>query len=427
MGRFVFLIIVLCFYTGSWGQDISLAFKGLGVVSSVDRVEVANLDNGSTLNISGLDILQLVVLPDYNPDDVRSLTPVVVRPEMRLGSCEIELSLLQSGVVEIEVLNATGIRMLHEHFHLADGDHIFHIKGMKTGAHRIIITTPNQEHSQWIMSGNNKPKTDVVSQYIKGSGATRLVSYNMPTGKSVTMPYRRGQRLLLKATTGSYESVVVLVPGHDQIVEFRFAPCIDADGNRYSVVNIGNQLWMAENLKTTRFSDGSPILYIEKEMEWRENAEPAFCWYDNNESYRDWYGGLYNWYVVESGNVCPQGWRMPDDADWYEFEIFIDSTIQIHTALGWRGSHGGASLKASSGWSDGQNGFNAFGFTALPAGRRGHNGHFNSGGQYAYWWTATMDTEGKHSWSRYILPNYEFFYRGSFLHNYGFSIRCIME
>lgn len=406
-------------------RDISLVFRGAGASVPIDRVEVVNLHNGTTLTLSGLDILNLKVVADSLADALNPERPLTIRPNMQAGTCEIVLNLSQNGAVQVEVLNANASLLCKSNFHMKAGEHTLKVSGMQTGAHRIIVTTPNREHSHWVMSGNNSRNAKVSAEYLQGAGAVPLATYDMPLGKSISMPYRMGERLLLKASAGTLQSVTVVVPHIDGAVDFRFAPCRDADGNNYPVVSIGKQLWMGENLKTTRFNNGSPIELIVKESDWRENSSPAYCWYDNNDQLKDWYGALYNWPVIASGNICPDGWRVPTDADWYDFEVLIDSEIQIHTALGWRGSQGGASLKASSGWTGGQSGFNSFGFTALPAGRRGHSGHFNSEGQYAYWWTASDTKNGMEAWARYLLPNYDYFYRGSFNPNYGFSIRCI--
>jgi hypothetical protein len=88
----------------------------------------------------------------------------------------------------------------------------------------------------------------------------------------------------------------------------------DIDGNIYKTVIIGNQIWMAENLRTTRLNDGKQILYVTDKLAWSQLNIPAYCW-DNNigsENNRQ-YGALYNWYTVETGRLCPNGWHVPSD------------------------------------------------------------------------------------------------------------------
>ena len=89
----------------------------------------------------------------------------------------------------------------------------------------------------------------------------------------------------------------------------------DVDGNIYNTVKIGNQVWMAENLKTTKFNDGTPIPQVIDSIAWSNLTTPGFCWYNNDEtSYKNIYGALYNEYVTDimDKDVCPTGWDLPD-------------------------------------------------------------------------------------------------------------------
>jgi hypothetical protein len=92
---------------------------------------------------------------------------------------------------------------------------------------------------------------------------------------------------------------------------------VDIDNNTYKTVKVGKQLWMAENLKTTKYNDGTAIPLINNGSEWEKLAQPAFCWYDNDEkNNKNQYGGLYNWYAVETGKLCPVGWHVPSNKVW---------------------------------------------------------------------------------------------------------------
>lgn len=89
----------------------------------------------------------------------------------------------------------------------------------------------------------------------------------------------------------------------------------DVDDNVYGTVLIGNQRWMVENLKTTRLNDRTAIQNVTNNTEWANLETPGYCWYDNDEdTYKEPYGALYNWYVVETGNLAPAGWHIPSDA-----------------------------------------------------------------------------------------------------------------
>lgn len=90
----------------------------------------------------------------------------------------------------------------------------------------------------------------------------------------------------------------------------------DIDGNVYNTVEIGTQQWMAENLKVTS-NEGTAIPLVTDGIGWNNLTTPGYCWYNNdNTTYGDVYGALYNWYGVNAGNFCPVGWHVPTDAEW---------------------------------------------------------------------------------------------------------------
>lgn len=98
----------------------------------------------------------------------------------------------------------------------------------------------------------------------------------------------------------------------------------DVDGNIYLTVVIGDQEWMMENLKTTHYNDGTPITNMVDATGWRNIDEPAYVWYENNSSYEESYGALYNWHAVgDPKGLCPDGWRVATDEDWKELELLL--------------------------------------------------------------------------------------------------------
>ena len=91
----------------------------------------------------------------------------------------------------------------------------------------------------------------------------------------------------------------------------------DKDRNVYKTVIIGTQVWMAENLKTTKYKDGTAIPLVTDGNAWAALSTPGYCWYNNDAAtYEDTYGVLYNWYTVNTGKLCPTGWHVPSDAEW---------------------------------------------------------------------------------------------------------------
>jgi uncharacterized protein (TIGR02145 family) len=203
---------------------------------------------------------------------------------------------------------------------------------------------------------------------------------------------------------------------------------MDNDGNVYKTIIIGNYRWMAENLKSTTYKDGKEIPNVTEQSAWQNLSSGAFCWYNNNESYADTFGLLYNWYAVNTGNLCPFGWRVPTDEEWKYLEGYTDSRYGIGDPVwdkpGLRGENAGQRLKASSGWRSGVNGTDDFGFSALPGGE--HLSRFYAAGSSGFWWSSTQASASS-SWYRSMIYAFEYVSRDSHPKQMGFSVRCITD
>lgn len=211
----------------------------------------------------------------------------------------------------------------------------------------------------------------------------------------------------------------------------------DADGNKYNTVKIGNQVWMVENLKTTKYNDGTEILNVTSDTQWANLTTGAYCNYDNLESNAEIYGRLYNWYAVNTGKLAPAGWHVPTDDDWTILENYLiangynyDGTLDEDKIA--------KSLCAKTNWelSDeaGTPGAapennNSSGFTALPGGGRYGSGGFDGIGQDGNWWSST-EYGGFTAYSRYLGYNHEALGRSisfSYLKESGFSVRLVRD
>jgi uncharacterized protein (TIGR02145 family) len=155
----------------------------------------------------------------------------------------------------------------------------------------------------------------------------------------------------------------------------------DIDGNTYATVQIGSQFWMKENLKVTKLNNGEPIIYHNQPNSY--NTQAAYCWYENNKANRNVYGALYNWRAVESGNLCPQGWHISTEEDWWELFNFLGSIGEAGPKL----KEIGTGL-----WNQGSVGNNNSGFNALPGGYRVNANFFNKG-NHASFWTSRREKE----------------------------------
>lgn len=201
----------------------------------------------------------------------------------------------------------------------------------------------------------------------------------------------------------------------------------DQDGNVYKTVKIGNQWWMAENLKVTHYRNGDPIPNVTVRSEWENLSTGARCAHDNNDNNIATYGLLYNWYAVDdSRNIAPAGWHVPTDEEWKELEMHLGMSQSDADGTGWRGTDEGSKLKATSGWYNNGNGTNISGFTALPGGYRNYYGTFYRIGKYGYWWSATARYSNS-AWHRYLGYDSSVVDRSSGGKKYGYSVRLVRD
>jgi uncharacterized protein (TIGR02145 family) len=201
----------------------------------------------------------------------------------------------------------------------------------------------------------------------------------------------------------------------------------DAEGNLYNTILIGTKLWMAENLRTTRLNDNTLIPEITGNTEWVGTSSPAYCWYDNNSSFKSTYGALYNWYSVNTGKLCPAGWHVPTDQEFSALEVTLGMGADQSEIWGWRGTDHGLKMKNTTGWDNNGNGSNSSGFTALPGGYRyGTDGQFFLQTTITYWWTSS-EHDADRGWYRRLDSSSDQVYRASTSKKGGKYIRCVKD
>jgi uncharacterized protein (TIGR02145 family) len=197
----------------------------------------------------------------------------------------------------------------------------------------------------------------------------------------------------------------------------------DVDGNVYNNVSIGPQVWMTENLKTSRYNDGTSIPNITDNTAWSALTTGAYSDYRNNFSNSTTYGRLYNWYAVDAAsnggkNVCPTGWHVPTDAEW----------TTLITCLGGESVAGGKLKEnGTTHWTTPNTGAtNEKDFTALPGGYRQRDGTYSDMGSLGRWWSSSKSTTAGGAWLMSMFSSstkatgaYGRFNRA------GLSVRCV--
>ena len=274
------------------------------------------------------------------------------------------------------------------------------------------------------------------------AGSTTGKMNNLKSSKSlIEMQYTTGNRLKLTGfSEGIYRTICMLVPASTQTVTFNFIACTDTDNNHYSVVRIGKQVWMAENLKTTHYANGTAIPYVTGSKNWSalNDSCKAYCWYNNADSNKAIYGALYNWAAAMNGitkssanpgkvqGVCPAGWHLPCDDEWWALtfclggENVAGSKLKENCSKLWKGPNLGATIErgltaegeivVKTNYNTGS-ATNESGFTALPGGYREYNGMFGSIGYSGTWWSSTQyDT--KTVWTQIMNTDYSYVISG---------------
>jgi len=193
----------------------------------------------------------------------------------------------------------------------------------------------------------------------------------------------------------------------------------DIDGNVYNTVTIGDQVWMAENLKVTHYCNGDAIPKVIGDSDWENLASGAYCINDNNDSNAVTYGFLYNWYAVDdSRDIVPEGWHVPTDEEWQTLVDYLGGSgvaggkLKETGTTHWNSPNGGAT--------------NESGFSALPGGYRHHNGRYTNMGYNARFWSST-EHDNYDAWNRLLNSYNSGVYRFSNYLHYGFSVRCVRD
>jgi len=220
-----------------------------------------------------------------------------------------------------------------------------------------------------------------------------------------------------------------------QFTTFVTGTVTDIDGNVYTTIIIGNQEWMAENLKVTHYGNGDAIPHLTDDNDWTNTTSGAYCYYNNSSSNADTYGALYNWHAVDEDDnrgLAPEGWHVPTDDDWKELEMYLGMTQAQADDTGYRGTNEGSKLAGNADlWYNGalenNTEFGSSGYSALPGGYRDNNsGNFYNIGYYADFWSST-EYYSNNAWYRKLNYNNSEVNRYYYNKKSGFSVRCIRD
>ncbi len=190
---------------------------------------------------------------------------------------------------------------------------------------------------------------------------------------------------------------------------------LEHQGYDYETVQIGEQCWFAENLRTENYKNGDFIPANLDNSDWTSTTSGATVFYGDDVFSLQAYGRLYNWHAVDDArSLCPNAWRIPSDGDWTVLTDFFGGSATA-----------GAQMKTTDGWNGDGDGANSSGFSGVPGGSRASNGNFYLAGSSGYWWSATP--YGSSAWYRTVNYNDDSVNRNFAYHRNGYSVRCVQD
>jgi uncharacterized protein (TIGR02145 family) len=403
-------------------QDYLISFTGSGNSTTVATIKVENLTKGTSLTMNGSDVLHLMgVVTGIETVKDNEAGKIGFYPNPMKDYSRMQFFLPEPGKTLITLYDLSGRKIVQIQDLLPNGQHTYGIQGVEEGIYFVKISSGRYSFSgRFISSVSQNRNQKIVYENTENTMVKpEKQSDSKGTNAETVMQYTTGDRLKLTGISGNYSTVITDVPGSSKTITFGFIACTDADNNNYPIVKIGNQTWMAENLKTTKLIGGSPVSLVTDSLAWIALTNSGYCWYRNKEAAnKNTYGALYNWFAVTAGNLCPTGWHIPIDTEWSTLMTFVgysSNKLRETGTIHWRGTN----LNAT----------NETGFTALPGGYRGSvnsNGSFLDLGYCADWWSATQST-ATYGYDYYLEALYPTVTQESDSKNVGFSVRCVKD
>jgi uncharacterized protein (TIGR02145 family) len=433
--KMIALLFVFIAFNSAYAQNYQISFSGSGASSTVDSVKVENISQCKDTVISGSNILFLMGTVGINSISNVLNNSLRVYPNPMNVNCLVEFEAASSGNASLELFDVTGRRIVKQNSMLSVGIHSYTLSGISSGIYFLKITSETYSYSTKLVNLNTV--TGKAQINYKGTKSTEGDNYHFSnisginivrcTPQIIYMQYTNGNRLKFTGYSGGvYRTIIMLVPANSQTVSFNFAACVDANGNNYSVVQIGTKLWMAENLKATKYRNGTNIPNVPDSASWTNTSSGAYCDYRNIPAEGSVYGHLYNWYAgADVQNIAPVGWHVSTNDEW----------TNMSNLLGGDGI-AGQKLKENcdTRWAflDTTWGTNEYGFTALCSNFRSNTGAWSMAPNHdhdCFFWTSTEGINSSVAHCNSLRWCYRDIWRtpGVVPKKHGASIRCVQD
>ena len=427
------ILVALSIVSVSMAQTINISgivkdSAGVGIEGATVKLENAAITT-TTSNDGNFTLTN-------NPTTIRQQNPTQFLQQTILAvrNGRLHFSLHEQSVVKVDVYDLEGSMISNIQKTIAAGSHSLSLPVIGKGINIYKVRIGQIEH---IFKGAFSGYTSCCSMELHGTTGVlskqtqKAVRANTIEYIAVTKSGYRGYRAKIDNLDTSGIVVTLLLQDTSQYA----GTVTDIDDNVYQTIKIGNQVWTVENLRTTRYNDGTPIPHVTGNSEWENLNTPGYSYYDNDSiSNAEKYGALYNWYAVDTKKLAPPGWHVPTDAEWTELEDYL-----IANGYNWDGTTSGnkiaKSLASQTDWSsssyEGNIGNdlsknNASGFSALPGGARDSSGNFYDIGFNGYWWSATED-DADNAWYRNLYYDYDRLDRDNGNKGAGLSVRLLRD
>lgn len=330
-----------------------------------------------------------------------------------------------SGLMSIQIGNGTVVSGLFSSIEWGSTAYFINLEADFNGGTNFILLGTQELMSVPYALYASKTDTSVLNLVNRFNSKV-----NISDTSNMLSNYRTGLNAKINTTDTSTMLSNYLRKADDVIADLQFqikqlqslSNVIDIDGNSYKTVKIGSQIWMGENLKTSRYKNGGSVPFVVGDTAWQALTTGAWSYYTHDEANNTIYGKLYNWFSTQGDTLCPTGWRVPSDNDWTILTTYLGGESvaggkmkSIGTTY-WRSPNTGAT--------------NESGFSGLPGGYRRSNGSFHFIRNIAFFWSAT-EYDSDFAWFRNIASFDENVRRYNSVDIYnksiGHSVRCLKD
>ncbi len=414
MKKCTFLLLLIFVLVKLQAQDYLISFEGTGAAGTVDSVQVENLTQGTSLTVNAGNQLQLLgTVSVADPGAINNSRALMAYPNPSDGDALMKFEATAAGSATIELSDLTGRQVATAESFFSNGPQSFSISGLKPGTYLVLVRSERYHYNGKIICRSASGNSPQIR--LHGQSTAPLASGNLKqTSAIVVMQYNTGDLLKFTGRSGIHGTVYMDVPNSSKTITFNFIACTDYDNNSYTIVHIHDQWWMAENLKSIHYPDGTSINYYD---------------YDDDPDNSLIYGRLYAWSPAMNGaassntnpsnvqGVCPDGWHLPSKAEWQQFSTNLGGLNIAGGKLKERGtSHW---IAPNTGATD------ESGFTALPSGMHDFTNIFQWLGDHCAFSTSTGNLPMVEVTSIMLQTSNGILTVGSFHPVDAVSVRCV--